>query len=71
MRFISDFINPKIARIVKTLGFKPHWSTFIDGSYTCGYGKCGNDGWWTYPLIKEAEEREKAHYDSPTDGAKL
>lgn len=39
-----------IAKILKWLGFKPYYSTGIDGELSSGYGKLDNLGYFEYPI---------------------
>ena len=39
-----------IAEGLHFFGFKPSYSTGIDGGKTCGYGILDNNGYWEYPL---------------------
>jgi hypothetical protein len=40
----------RVAKLLRFLGFKPGYSTGIDGSTTCGYGRLDIYGFWQYPL---------------------
>jgi len=48
-------MNKLIARILKWIGRKPHYSTGICGSTTCGYGKLDKNGYWQFPLGSEVK----------------